>query len=108
MKAPKTTLLTTTLAALLSGAAWAAPAVYTVASTHTFPRFAYSHFGYSKQVSRFNKTIGTVTLDSAAKTGAVDISIDMTSVDTGFEVFNGHIYRIQLYIFHNLFCFYLF
>ena len=42
-------------------------------------------------MSRFNKTTGTVTLDSAAKTGAVDISIDMTSVDTGFEVFNGHI-----------------
>lgn len=91
MKTLKTTLLTTTLAALLSGAAWAAPAVYTVDSAHTFPRFAYSHFGYSKQVSRFNKTTGTVTLDSAAKTGAVDISIDMTSVDTGFEVFNGHI-----------------
>ena len=27
---------------------------------------------------------------------------------TGFEVFNGLFYRIQLYIFHNLFCFYLF
>lgn len=32
MKALKTTLLTTTLAALLSGVAWAAPAVYTVDS----------------------------------------------------------------------------
>ena len=32
MKTLKTTLLTTTLAALLSGAAWAAPAVYTVDS----------------------------------------------------------------------------
>src|SRR5690606_957836 len=29
--------------------------------------------------------------DKAAKTGAVDITIDMTSVDTGYETFDGHI-----------------
>ena len=34
---------------------------------------------------------GTITLDKAAKAGAVDVVIDMKSVDTGFAVFNGHI-----------------
>jgi len=32
-----------------------------------------------------------VSYDKAAKTGAVDVTIDMTSVDTGSTVFNGHI-----------------
>ena len=30
-------------------------------------------------------------LDREAKTGSVDVVIDTTSVDTGFDVFNGHI-----------------
>ena len=71
--------------------ALAAPEVYIVEGTHTFPRFSYSHFGLSTQLSKFDKTTGTVTLDKVAKTGAVDITIDMTSVNTGFDVFNGHI-----------------
>lgn len=71
--------------------ALAAPEVYNVEGTHTFPRFSYSHFGLSTQLSKFDKTTGTVTLDKAAKTGTVDITIDMTSVNTGFDVFNGHI-----------------
>ncbi|AYH42377.1 YceI family protein [Azoarcus sp. DN11] len=71
--------------------ALAAPETYTVDGTHTFPRFSYSHFGMSTQLSRFDKTTGSVVLDKAAKTGSVDIVIDMTSVDTGFSDFNGHI-----------------
>jgi len=79
------------LIAALALPAPAAPETYTVEPTHTFPRFSYSHFGMSTQLSRFNKTSGTVTLDREARTGAVDITIDMTSVDTGYETFDGHI-----------------
>ena len=75
----------------VSAAAHAAPETYTIDNGHTFPRFSYSHFGFSTQVSRFNKTSGTVVFDGAAKTGAVDVTIDTTSVDTGFALFNGHI-----------------
>ena len=32
-----------------------------------------------------------MTLDKEAKTGAVDITIDMKSVNTGYETFDGHI-----------------
>lgn len=39
----------------------------------------------------FNKTTGTIVLDSQAKTGSVDVTIDMRSVDTGYPVFNEHI-----------------
>ena len=71
--------------------ALAAPETYAVDGTHTFPRFSYSHFGYSTQLSRFNKTTGTVVLDKAARTGAVDIVIDTKSVDTGYATFDEHI-----------------
>jgi polyisoprenoid-binding protein YceI len=64
---------------------------FVIDNSHTFPRFSYSHFGYSTQLSRFNKTTGTITLDAAQKVAAVDIVIDTKSVDTGFETFDGHI-----------------
>ena len=84
-------LITLAIAATLSTAAFAAPETYTIEGTHTFPRFEYSHFGYSTQLSRFDKTTGTFTLDKAAKTGAVDVTIDTTSVNTGYPLFNQHI-----------------
>ena len=77
--------------ATVAAPALAAPETYRLDAGHTFPRFSYSHFGFSTQLSRFNRTTGTVTLDRAARTGAVDISIDTTSVDTGFAVFDEHI-----------------
>ena len=71
--------------------AMAAPETFVVEGTHTFPRFSYSHFGYSTQLSRFNKTSGKVIYDKAAKTGSVDIVIDTKSVDTGYATFDEHI-----------------
>ncbi|MGA8705397.1 MAG: YceI family protein [Steroidobacteraceae bacterium] len=78
-----------TLAA--STAALAAPTTYIPNADHTFVRFSYDHLGFSTQESRFDKTTGTVTFDPAAKTGAVDLVIDTKSVDTGSDLFNGHI-----------------
>lgn len=83
--------LATALFAALAGTAMAAPVTYNVDGSHTFPRFSYSHFGYSTQLSSFKNTSGKVVFDAEAKTGSVDITIDMKSVNTGFEDFNGHI-----------------
>ena len=80
-----------TLAAALSAPAFAAPETYALDSAHSFPRFSYNHFGYSTQVSRFNKTTGKIVYDKEAKTASVDILIDATSVDSGFPVFNEHL-----------------
>ena len=80
-----------TLAAALSAPAFAAPETYVLDSAHSFPRFSYNHFGYSTQVSRFNKTSGKIVYDKEAKTASVDIVIDATSVDSGFPVFNEHL-----------------
>ncbi|NMG65742.1 polyisoprenoid-binding protein [Azoarcus indigens] len=83
--------LATPLAIALAAPALAAPETYAIDGSHTFPRFSYNHLGFSKQLSRFNKTTGTVTFDKAAKTGSVDVTIDTTSVDTGFPTFDEHI-----------------
>ena len=83
--------LAAALAAALVAPAVAAPQTYVVDSSHTFPRFSYSHFGYSTQLSSFKQTTGKVVFDAQAKTGSVDIAIDMKSVNTGFDDFNGHI-----------------
>lgn len=91
VKSFKQLSLTAALFAALAGSAIAAPVTYGVDSTHTFPRFSYSHFGYSTQLSSFKNTSGKVVFDAEAKTGSVDISIDMKSVNTGFDDFNGHI-----------------
>jgi polyisoprenoid-binding protein YceI len=79
------------LAAAAAAPAMAAPETYVVDGGHTFPRFSYSHLGFSTQLSHFNKTTGKVVFDKAAKTGSVDIVIDTKSVDTGFATFNDHI-----------------
>jgi polyisoprenoid-binding protein YceI len=79
------------IAAGFAMSATAAPETFNIDSSHSFPRFEYSHFGYSNQQDRFDKMTGKIVLDRAAKTGSVNIVIDTTSVDTGFSVFNNHI-----------------
>lgn len=87
----KKTLVAAAFAALFAAPVMAAPQSYSVDSSHTFPRFSYDHMGMSKQVLSFKKTTGTVVLDKDAKQAEVDITIDMTSVNTGFDVFDEHI-----------------
>lgn len=79
------------LAASLSSTAYAAAETYVIDTNHTKPRFEYSHFGYSTQLSRFDATSGTITIDRTAKTGSVDVVIEAKSVDTGYPLFNEHI-----------------
>jgi polyisoprenoid-binding protein YceI len=91
MKPLHSALTALAMTAALSASALAAPATYVPDPNHTFVRFSYNHLGFSTQLSRFDKTTGTVTFDPAAKSGAVDLVIDAKSVDTGSELFNGHI-----------------
>ena len=86
----KTIALVVALSAF-SAAAIAAPETFNIDAGHTAPRFEYTHFGYSNQQHRFDKTSGKIVLDRAAHTGSVDVTIDTTSVNTGLALFNGHI-----------------
>ncbi|MCK9284449.1 MAG: YceI family protein [Rhodocyclaceae bacterium] len=71
--------------------AFAAAETYALERNHTYPRFSYNHLGYSVQLSRFDKTTGTVVIDREAKTGSLDVTIDTTSVSTGSKDFDEHI-----------------
>lgn len=79
------------LAALFSTTVLAAPETYVIDGNHTLPRFAYNHFGFSTQLSRFDKTSGKIVLDRQAKSGSVEVTVDTTSVNTGSTLFNEHI-----------------
>jgi polyisoprenoid-binding protein YceI len=71
------------LLAALPFAAHAADS-YTVDGLHTFAHFKINHMGFSTLHGRFDKTSGKITLDTQAKTGSMDISIDTNSISTGY------------------------
>lgn len=79
------------LVTLFSTPALAAPETYTIDENHTLPRFSYNHFGYSTQLSRFDKASGKITIDREKKSGTVEVTIDTTSINTGSSLFNEHI-----------------
>lgn len=74
-----------------AGTALAAPATYNIDSSHTYPAFEADHMGgLSLWRGKFNSTSGKVVLDTAAKTGEVDVTINMASIDFGHEQMNAH------------------
>ena len=73
-------------AAVIAGtalSALAAPDTYTIDPTHTYPSIEFSHMGISVWRGKFNKTTGKVVIDRAAKTGSVDVAIDISSINFG-------------------------
>ncbi len=91
------TLLAAALIATAFGTAQAAPATYSVDPTHTFASFEITHFGTSTIRGRFDKKEGSVTFDRAAKTGKVEITIDMASINSGVAPFDGHLKSKDLF-----------
>ncbi len=86
----KTRLLITILGATLAAPVIAADS-YTIDPGHTHPSYEISHFGWSIQRGRFDKVSGKVVLDRAAKSGSVDVSIDVASVSTGVAKLDEHL-----------------
>lgn len=76
---------------LSASSALAAPETYTLDPTHTYPHFAVSHLGFSTMLGRFDKTSGKLTLDRAAKTGSVDVTIESASLSTGMQKRDDHL-----------------
>ena len=65
-----------------AASALAAPESYVIDSTHTTPMFEVMHLGMSLQRGFFTNASGRITLDRAAKSGSIDISIGTGSVWT--------------------------
>jgi polyisoprenoid-binding protein YceI len=84
-------VITAALFSAFAAGAFAAPEVYTIDPSHTYPTFEVNHLGYSTQRGTFETTSGTVTLDMEKKTGAADIKIDTTSLRTGWEKRDAHL-----------------
>ena len=76
---------------LATGAALASSPIYTIEPTHTFVNFEISHFGTSFNRGRWDKKEGTVQFDRVAKTGRVELTVDMASINSGVPQFDGHL-----------------
>ncbi|SIT35947.1 putative exported protein [Paraburkholderia ribeironis] len=80
------------LASAFSLGALAAADTYQLDPAHTFPSFEADHFGgLSVWRGKFTKSSGTVTLDRAAKTGTVDVTVDPASIQTGNPKLDDHL-----------------
>jgi polyisoprenoid-binding protein YceI len=93
MRSPATFI--PTLLGVVCGAvaatALAAPATYNIDAAHTYPSFEADHMGgLSLWRGKVNASSGTITLDKAASTGSVNITMDMKSIDFGNQALNDH------------------
>lgn len=95
------TLTKTALAAAaalsLNLSAQAETTSFHIEPTHTFVTFEIGHFGTSTNRGRFDQKEGTVELDTAAKTGKVDLTLQVNSVNTGTAAFNKHLQSPDLF-----------
>jgi polyisoprenoid-binding protein YceI len=64
---------------------------YAIDPTHTFVSVEVMHFGTSTQRMRFDRKEGTVQFDRASRSGRVEITIDMASVNSGVAPFDGRL-----------------
>jgi len=85
--------LCSTLAAALAlcGSAHAASDSYQIDPTHTFVIYEIGHYGTTTNRGRFSTSDGKVEIDRSAHTGRVDITLDISSIDTGVDALNKHI-----------------
>ncbi len=71
---------------------------YEIEPTHTYPSFEADHMGgLSVWRGKFNKTSGQIKLDKKAKTGSVDISVDIDSIDFGMDLMNSKAKSAELF-----------
>lgn len=70
---------------------------YTIDPKHSFEMFEISHFGLSTIRGRFDKTSGTLDYDPAAKTGSVDVTIQVASVTTGDTERDAHLQTAEFF-----------
>ncbi|GAA6142407.1 YceI family protein [Hydrogenophaga sp. 5NK40-0174] len=87
----KTFIAAAAIAAATLASAPAMAAEYAIDPSHTFATFEMPHFGTSTNRGRFDKKEGKVMFDKAAKTGSVELTIDMTSINSGTAAFDKHL-----------------
>jgi polyisoprenoid-binding protein YceI len=85
-------------AALLSASAFAAPVTYILDPQHTYPSFEADHMGgLSVWRGKFDTSSGKVVYDKDAKSGSIDVTVDMSSVDFGMPKLNEHAKSAEIF-----------
>lgn len=79
------------IAAALLAATPAMAQTYEVDTRHSHMSWQMPHLGISTYRGKFARTAGKITLDRAAKTGAMDITIDPASQLSGDERLDKHL-----------------
>ena len=66
-------------------------ASYVIDPTHTFVMYEMGHYGTTTNRGRFSTKDGTVQIDAAGTSGKVDITMDISSINTGVDLLNRHV-----------------
>ncbi|MDZ7788462.1 MAG: YceI family protein [Halofilum sp. (in: g-proteobacteria)] len=87
-------MLSTT--AVFAALALAQPALaaetYVFDKGHTNIQFSWDHFGFSTTSAEFEEFSGELQFDPENRANSsIAVTIDLDSVDTGFDTFNGHL-----------------
>jgi polyisoprenoid-binding protein YceI len=91
-------LVLTSIAAMATASAFAAPVTYVIDPTHTYPSFAADHMGgLSVWRGKFTATSGTVVYDKDAKSGSIDVTVQMNSVDFGMPKLDEHAKSAEIF-----------
>jgi polyisoprenoid-binding protein YceI len=86
------------MAALVSAGTFAAPVTYVLDPSHTYPSFAADHMGgLSVWRGKFTSTSGKVVYDKAAKSGSIDVTVDVSSIDFGMPKLNEHAKSAEIF-----------
>jgi polyisoprenoid-binding protein YceI len=86
------------MAALLSASAFAVPVTYKLDPSHTYPSFEADHMGgLSVWRGKFDSSSGTVVYDKDAKSGSIEVTVEMSSVDFGMPKLNEHAKSAELF-----------
>ena len=64
---------------------------YVIDPTHTFVNYEIGHYGTTTNRGRFSTSDGSVQIDASGASGAVDVTMDMSSVNTGVDLLNRHV-----------------
>jgi polyisoprenoid-binding protein YceI len=86
------------VAALVSAGAFAAPVTYKLDPSHTYPSFEADHMGgLSIWRGKFTSSSGTVVYDKDAKSGSIEVTVDISSIDFGMPKLNEHAKSAEIF-----------
>jgi len=66
-------------------------ASYVIDPTHTFVMYEMGHYGTTTNRGRFSTKDGMVQIDGTGSSGKVDITMDISSINTGVDLLNRHV-----------------